>query len=433
MQGKPGISRRSFLKAAGGTLAASVALRGAPALGGIGANEKIGLGFIGVGGRGSFHLSQFSRMNDVNVAAIADVSEEKRKRAAAGLKGKPVQLFEDFRDLLALKDVDAVVIATPDHWHAICTLLACQAGKDVYVEKPTGQNLRESRAMVTAARKYDRVVQLGTQQRSGPTWIEAVNKVKSGELGKVSLVRAWNCWDLKSIHADMGNPSDAPTPPGLNYDMWLGPAAKRNFNPRHYDFYFYYFWQYSGGMISAWGVHLFDVVTWAMGPTIKSVTTTGGKFVFNDARDMPDTAAILFECPNYVFTYEMRHGNGKDPWGDMDHGLEFYGTKGTIWLNRNGYTYFPEEDRKKSAFVRDQGLDEPHKRNFLDCVRSRQRPNADIELGHLGSIPGYLGNIAYRVGRRITWDGEKETIPGDPEADKLLGREYREPYVLPKV
>lgn len=148
---------------------------------------------------------------------------------------------------------------------------------------------------------------------------------------------------------------------------------------------------------------------------------------------MPDTAAILFECPNYVWTYEMRHGNGKDPWGGMDHGIEFYGTKGAIWINRNGYTYFPEEDRKNSTFVKDQGLDLQHKRNWLDCIRSRQKPNADIELGHLGSVPGFLGNIAYRVGRRIAWDGEKETIPGDPEADKLLGREYREPYVLPKV
>jgi predicted dehydrogenase len=430
MSGKSGMTRRSFMKTAGGALAAGVAFRSASVLG---ANEKIGLGFIGVGGRGGFHLSQFSKMDDVNVIAVADASKPKRDAAVARVKNAKIQAFEDYRKLLELKDIDAVVVATPDHWHAIPTILACQAGKDVYVEKPTAHNVRESRAMVQAARKYDRVVQLGTQHRSGPTWIQAVDLVKSGKIGKVSLVRSWNCWDTKSIHADMGNPPDSDPPPGVNYDLWLGPAKKRPFNPRHFDFYFYYFWEYSGGMLSAWGVHLFDVVTWAMGPTITSVTTVGGKLVYNDARDTPDTAGILFECPKYLHTYEVRHGNGKDPWGGMDHGIEFYGTEGAIWINRNGYTLFPESDRKSSMFVPDRGQDEPHKRNWLDCIRSRKRPNADIELGHLGSVPGFLGNIAYRVGRKIKWDGEQETIPGDPEAERLLGREYREPYVLPKV
>jgi len=433
MNGKRGITRRSFMKAAGGAVAAGVVLRGAPAIGALGANEKIGLGFIGVGGRGNDHLKQFSRMDDVNIVAVADASREKREAAAARVKNAKVQAFEDFRQLLELKDVDAVVVATPDHWHAIPTILACQARKDVYVEKPLGHNVKEGRAMVEAARKYDRVVQLGTQHRSGPTWIEAVDLIKSGKIGKVSLVRSWNCWDIRSIHADMGNPPDSDPPAGVNYDLWLGPAPKRPFNPRHFDFYFYYFWDYSGGMLSAWGVHLFDVVTWAMGSTVNSVTTIGGKLVFKDAREMPDTAGVLFECPNYVHTYELRHGNGKDPWGGMDHGIEFYGTDGTIWINRSGYTLFPESDRKSAKFVPDRGQDEQHKRNWLECIRSRKRPNADVELGHLGSNLGHLGNIAYRVGRKIKWDGEKETIPGDPEAEKLLGREYREPYVLPKV
>jgi predicted dehydrogenase len=219
----------------------------------------------------------------------------------------------------------------------------------------------------------------------------------------------------------------------LDYDLWLGPAPKRPFNPRHYDFYFYYFWDYSGGMLSAWGVHLFDVVLWAMGPTIKSVTTTGGKLIFNDVRETPDTAGVLFDCPDYVFTYEVRHGNGTPPWGGMDHGIEFYGAKGCLWINRNGYTVFPENDRAHPKQLPGQGMDFQHKRNFLDCVRSRQRPNAEVELGHLSSIPGHLGNIAYRVGRRIAWDGQKETIPNDPQAQALLGRTYREPWVLPAV
>jgi len=425
------ITRRDFVKNTGAALATGVAAGAFPAFAAEGANEKINLGFIGVGGRGLFHLSQFKEMPDVRVAAVADASEEKRNRARAA--APEARLFRDFRALLDLREVDAVVVATPDHWHAIPTLLACQAGKDVYVEKPLGHNIKEGRAMVNAARKFNRIVQLGTQQRSGPHWIEAVNLVQSGQLGKISLVRTWNCWDLKSVHADMGNPPDGEPPPGLDYDQWLGPAPARPFNPRHYDFYFYYFWNYSGGMLSAWGVHLFDIVTWAMGPAIQSVTTTGGKFVFQDARQTPDTAAVLFECPNYVFTYELRHGNGRPPFSDMDHGIEFYGTEATLFINRSNYWLFPERQRTNPKIVQAQDMELAHKRNFIDCIRSRERPNSDVELGHLGSIPGHLGNIAYRVGRRIRWDGAQESIPDDPQAQALLGRTYRAPYLLPEV
>jgi predicted dehydrogenase len=423
------LTRRTFVKRT--TLAAGAALSAFPSIGAEGANSKIRLGFIGLGGRGMDHFGQFTKMDDVAIVAAADCNENKRNAAKGTVPG--IQLFNDYRQLLDLKEVDAVVIATPDHWHAIPAIAACQAGKDVYVEKPLGHNIKEGRAMVQAARKYNRVVQLGTQQRSGPHWIEAVNRIKAGDLGQVSLVRAWNCWDVKCIHGDFGNPPDAPTPPGVDYDLWLGPAPKRPFNPRHFDFYFHYHWVYSGGMLSAWGVHLFDIVVMAMGPTINAVTTTGGKYVFKDSRDMPDTAAVLFECPNYVFTYELRHANGNPPWGNMDHGLEFYGTKASLWINRNGYSVFAEDARRDAQKVRGQDMDTPHKRNWLDCIRSRQRPNSDVELGHLGSLPGHLGNIAWRVGARLQWDGEKETFANNPQANALLGRTYREPYVLPKV
>ncbi|HOK77560.1 MAG TPA: Gfo/Idh/MocA family oxidoreductase [Verrucomicrobiota bacterium] len=425
------LTRREFVAASSKTLALGAALASGPALNVLGANDKIRLGFIGVGGRGFDHFKQFQAMSDVELVAAADASQPKLERAKAA--ASQIRTYKDYRQLLESKDIDAVVIATPDHWHAIQTIHACQAGKDVYVEKPLGHNIREGRAMVRAARKYDRVVQLGTQQRSGPTWIEAVERIKSGEFGKISLVRTWNCWGLESIHADMGNPPDSDPPPGVDYDLWLGPAPSRRFNPRHFDFYFYYHWAYSGGMLSAWGVHLFDVVTWAMGPTINAVTTVGGKFVFSDARETPDTAAVTFECPGYVWTYELRHGNGKDPWGEMDHGIEFYGTKASLRINRRGYTVFLEDARSEPLKVQDRGQDTQHKRNWLECIRSRKRPNADVELGHLGSIPGHLGNIAYRVGRRIVWDGQNETIPNDPDATALLGRTYRAPYLLPEV
>jgi len=425
------LTRRQFVAASSKTLALGAALAGSPAINVLGANEKIHLGFIGVGSRGFDHFKQFQAMSDVELVAAADAARPKLDRAKAA--APHLRTYSDYRLLLESKDVDAVVVSSPDHWHAIHTIHACQAGKDVYVEKPLGHNIREGRAMVRAARKYHRVVQLGTQQRSGPTWIEAVQRIQSDEFGKISLVRTWNCWGLDSVHADMGNPPDSDPPPGVDYDQWLGPAPSRPFNPRHFDFYFYYHWVYSGGMLSAWGVHLFDVVTWAMGPTINAVTTTGGKFVFKDARDTPDTAAVLFECPSYVWTYEVRHGNGKDPWREMDHGIEFYGTKASLRINRRGYTVFLEDARSEPLRVPDRGLDTPHKRNWLECIRSRQRPNSDVELGHLGSIPGHLGNIAYRVGRRILWDGQNETIPNDSEAAALLGRTYRAPYLLPEI
>ena len=322
------MTRRNFIKSTGGALAAGAALEALPALGAPGANDKINLGFIGVGGRGGWHLQEFAQMNDVRIVAAADVAQDKLDRIHAAFPA--AQTFKDFRRVLDLKEVDAVVVAPPDHWHAIPTILACQAGKDVYVEKPLGHNIKEGRAMVQAARKYDRVVQLGTQHRSGPHWIEAVDLVKSGQLGKVSLVRTWNCWDLKNMGGDLGNPPDSNPPPGLDYDLWLGPAPKRAYNPHRCDFFWYFFWDYSGGMISAWGVHLLDVVTWAMGPTIKSVTTIGARLVLEDMRETPDTAGLLYECPNYVLTYEVRHGNGNPPWGGFDHGIEFYGTQGSI-------------------------------------------------------------------------------------------------------
>ncbi|MCX6902351.1 MAG: Gfo/Idh/MocA family oxidoreductase, partial [Verrucomicrobia bacterium] len=211
------ITRRRFVQQSSQALLAGAALGAIPSLHAAGANEKINLGFIGVGGRGYGHLRQFASMPDVNVVAVADVSEQKRNRTK---KDAPAaKLCGDFRQVLELKEVDAVVIATPDHWHAIPTLLPCQAGKDVYVEKPLGHDIREGRAMVQAGHKYNRVVQVGTQQRSAAHWIEAVNRIKAGDLGKVSLVRAWNCWGLESVHADMGHPPDTEPPQGLDYDQ----------------------------------------------------------------------------------------------------------------------------------------------------------------------------------------------------------------------
>ncbi len=421
-------SRRSFMGAcAAGTAAAQLAA------GAAGAADRVNLGFIGTGGRGGFHLGHFKSLPDVGVLAVCDV-DERHLAGAAQLAGAGALKTKEYREVIDHKDIDAVVVATPDHWHVIPTLQALAAGKDVYVEKPLGHDIAEGRAVVAAEEKTRRVVQIGLQQRSGPHFIEAVKRIRDGELGKITFVHVWNAWGLDGMGGDLGNPPDEPNPPaGVDYERWLGPAPKRPFNPRRFHFGFYFWWDYSGGMMSAWGVHLFDIVAWAMGSDIRSVTTTGGKHVFGDCRETPDTAEAIFECPGYTMTYSMRHGNRFPYHGTMDHGIMFFGSKATLRIDRGSFEIFPEGAREPSVVVRDKGQDEFHKPNFLTAVRSRKKANADALVGHLAAIPGHLANISYRTGRKLIWDSKTETILGDKEASALLAREYRAPYTLPRV
>jgi predicted dehydrogenase len=432
---KKEVSRRDFMaRTAGGAI---VPVLAAPAIAiEARANEKIGLGFIGTGGRGGHHLQEYTaRLSDeMRVAAVCDVDPKNLERAAL-IAGGGAAKESDFRKVLDRKDVDAVVIATPDHWHSLIAVRACEAGKDVYVEKPIGHNIREGRLVADAMKKHGRVVMIGTQQRSAPHFAEAVRRIRAGELGKVTFVHAWNAWNIGDMGGGpgpegFGTPPDSDPPPGVDYDMWLGPAPKRPFNPRRWHFYFYFFWDFSGGMVSAWGVHLFDIVAWAMGTGINSVTTEGGKHYFRDMRDTPDTATTVFDCPGYTLTYTCRHANGLPLYGDMDHGIDFCGEKATLRVNRAGFTVLDEKDRGKPVFVKEGGHDFLHKKNFLACLRSRGKPNSDAEDGHLSCIFGHLANISHRVGRKVRWDAKAETIVGDPEAAKLLTREYRSPWTL---
>ena len=428
------IDRRSFVK----TVSAAAAAAALPTRV-FGANDKINVAVIGLKGIGRLHLNQYLKMDDVNVVALCDVDQSVLDAAAAVAESKP-KTVKDFREVLDMKDVDAVSISAPDHWHAIMATQACEAGKDIYVEKPLGHNIREGRLVVDAARKHQRVVQVGLQQRSGPHWIHAVEKIENGEIGQVTSVHAWNAWGPTEMRGDLGNPADCDPPEGVDYDLWLGPAPKRPFNPKRFHESWYFFWDYSGGMVSAWGVHLFDIVMWAMGHDISSVAAHGGIFVHPDIRDTPDTAHAVFQCPDYSLCYSLRHGSGWRHHGDMDHGIEFFGSKATLQINRWGYHIYREEDRDtREPFLSEKYDDTKdgsttsywlHKRNFLECIRTRERPNADVEIGHIGSIPGHLANISYRVARSIAWDGKGETISDDNEAAKLLTREYRDPWVL---
>lgn len=429
------INRRQFLEGTlAGMAAASVARAQAPGLGVLGANERIRIGCIGTGGQGSYHLRHWATMQDVRVGVVCDVDQSRRENAAK-LAGSSPDMVNDFREVLDRKDIDAVLIATPDHWHTLIAIRACQAGKPVYVEKPVSHNVREGRIVADAARKAGVVVLHGTQQRSSSHWGNAVKRIQAGEIGKVSMVHAWNAWSIEQMFTNIGRPADQDNPPpGVDYDMWLGPAPLRKFNRCHFHGSFYFFWDYSGGMVSAWAVHLFDIVMWAMGYGFKSVSTTGGKFIHDDMRDAPDTANVTFECPGYNLHYSMRHGSNWPPHGTMDHGIEFFGTEGTLQINRKGFEIYDEEDRvqRKPRYAEQDQVDDSveHKRHFLDCVRGKAKPKCDAEEGHRASSYGHLANIAYRVGRRIEWDAAKETIPNDPEAEKLLGRTYRDPWRL---
>lgn len=434
------MSRRDFNKSAA-LGAVSLALSAGPAVRNVlGANDRVSMGLIGAGGMGQADLRDFLRTGQVDVVAIADVYEPHLDDAVSMTLGK-AKGCKDFRRLLDLKEVDAVIIATPDHWHAIPMIMACEAGKDVYVEKPLSHTLEEGRKMVEAAGRHNRVVQVGTQQRSGEHFQKAVELVRGGRIGKVTLAETW-------IHGNqfpegIENPPDSDPPPWLDWDMWLGPAPKRAYNRNRAIYNFRWFWDYSGGILTDWGTHLIDVVHWAMGVEApKTAFATGGKVLLEDNRETPDTLEVLYEYPaspvsgkEFLVRFSNRVTNGHGPDGH-GYGIEFYGTDGTLFIDRGGYTLWPEAarvgpERVSSAnVIKGEGSAQhyPHVLNFLDCVRSRQKPNSDVETTHRSTSAPHLGNIAFKLGRKLAWDAQQEQFPRDAEANKLLSKEYRKPW-----
>ncbi len=429
-----GISRRTFMQSTLATGAALAALR--PGLAALGANDRIRIGIIGTGGRGNAHMADLQARKDVEIVAICDVDDaqlDRGSKSAAELGSRP-QRFKDFRRLIDIKDTDAVFITACCHWHAIPAIAAMRAGKDIYLEKPAGHTIHECRVIADVAKETGRIVQIGTQHRSCPHWTHAVERIKAGELGQVTAAHVWNAWSLKEMGGGLGNPPDSDPPAGVDYDMWLGPAPKRRFNPARFHFGFYFFQDYSSGMTVAWGVHLFDVVMWALGYTVKSAAATGGIYVLKDARDTPDTLQAVFDCGDFVMDYTLSQTNGWRQFGDMDHGITFVGTKGALEINRRGYQVYHEPDRgtRKPYHTEPvQGNDTVHHHaNFFDCMRSRKPTHADAEAGYVGAVPGYLALISWRVGRMVHWDTKTGTILNDPEAARLLTKEYRAPWSL---
>ena len=433
------IDRRGFIKSTvAGSVAAGLAFRGAPAAAKtIGANDRIVVGVIGAGRMGQTNLYDFMKQPDVQVAAICDVFTPNLDKMAE--KAEKADRQQDYRRVLDRKDIDAVVVATPDHWHSPAMIMACQAGKDVYVEKPISVTVEEGRRMVAAARRYNRVVQVGTQQRSGLHFQKAVEIVRSGKLGKISFVRTWNFGN--QYPGGIGSPPDSDPPQGLDWNMWLGPAPRVKFNANRFGVSpdrwssFRWFWDYAGGMMTDWGVHLIDIVQWAMNVEYPvRVSATGGKLVLQDNRETPDTLFVTFQYPGFICTYENRECNGSSING-QGYGIMFHGTEGTLYVNREFYEIMPEKkagpDKKpvdRMEAIKDKSSNNEHRdhvRNFLDCVKSRQRPISDIEIGHRSTSTCLLGNVSYRSGQSISWDGKTEQITNSKEASRYLARNSR--------
>jgi predicted dehydrogenase len=389
-------------------------------------NEKIVLGVIGCGGQGQFLMRVAMQNPDVVIAAVCDVMEDRLANAVKLAGGNAIP-YKDFRKLLDRKDIDAVIIATPDHWHCIQVIAASEAGKDIYVEKPLGHNIAEQRAAVNAAKKFNRVVQHGTQQLSGAHYRIAKELVQSGALGKITRVRAWNVWN-ETPHG-IGNPPDEPLPPNIDWDLWLGPAPKRPFNRnRCFAPGYWFMWDTSGGFMLSWAVHHVDTIHWIMGVTApKTAMSVGGKYALQDNRETPDTQDAFLDYGDFYLQVSIYHTNAQ-PIEGSGYGIAFYGTNGTLLLTREGFRVFPEGDRMKPIEHGGSPQSEPHMRNWLDCIKTRQQPIAPIEWGHWSTNPLHLANIAFRVGRLVKWDAKQELIVGDEEANKFLCRTYRKPW-----
>jgi predicted dehydrogenase len=432
MSGK--MTRRTFTKAA----SAAVGLTAVSASRVLGANERVRLGLVGVANRGGQVMRGFMDHKDAEVVALCDVDKKILAAAVAEAGGK-AETCTDFRKLYERKDLNAVVIATPDHWHAIQTVEACEAGFDVYVEKPLSITITEGRRMVEAARRTKRVVQVGLHRRSSQLYADLAKAVAGGAIGKVTVAR---CYRLSNMFPKgMGTCPTGEPPAHLDWDMWLGPRPKRAYQANIHPYKFRWWHLYSSQMAN-WGVHFLDAIRWATGETApSSVCAMGGKFAVDDDRTIPDTMEAVFEFASgrlAVFGQYEAAGNPALAAGEV----ELRGTRGTIYSTESRYEIVPErggqfnsrEPRMKPEEVRATGgnrnLTSLHARNFLDCVKSRARPNADVEIGHRSTTMALLANISLLTRLRLEWDGQREVITNSAEANKLLHYNYRKPWKL---
>jgi predicted dehydrogenase len=407
-----------------------------PAYSFVHANDKIRLGLIGCGMMGWGNLKDFLLHPEVDCVALCDVDRkllEKRAGEILQLRHKAPDLYGDYRKLLDRKDVDAVIIATPDHWHCLQMVDACAAGKDVYVEKPIANSIAECDAMVAAAKKYGRVVQVGQQQRSGNHWHEMKHYLSSGKLGKIARVDVWANFHYGALSLPI---PDSEVPEGVDFDMWLGPAPARTFNNLRFHGSWRMFWDYGGGLLTDWGVHLLDMALWGM--EVKGmpekVTAVGGKFAFpQHAPETFDTLSVLYEHKDFLIHWSNVAGTERGPYG-RNYGLAFHGTNGTLVANRESWEVLPEGNKAEAVTtLPDLQGHKKHVSNFLTCMQNRDMNTAcTIDNGSLCAKYAHLGNISARVGAALVYDDLKKAF-NHQEANKLLKPAYRSPWTFPTV
>jgi predicted dehydrogenase len=442
-------SRRSFIR------------KSALAVGGVGLAGRVGpasfgmirkpapsdvvhLGLIGTNSMGFHVLQKHLDLPDARCIAMCDVDhgilEDRANTIREKYDQKP-QLYHDFRKMLENKDIDAVIISTPDHWHCLPTVYACEAGKDVYVEKPMANSIEECNLMVKAARKYDRVVQVGQQQRSGKQWQDIMDTLKSGRLGKLRKVEVWG-----NFNYGVGNRivPDEPVPEGVDYDFWLGPAPKREtFNRNRFHGLWRLFWDYGGGLVTDWGVHLLDMALWAGDVTAapKTVLSHAANLSYTDhAHETYDTMSAIFPQENYIITWQHTAGTQTGPYG-RNYGLRFICDNASILANRESYEILPEWDEEKDApkvekFVFEDGRQnhDLHARNFIDSVKSHSEPACPVEVGRQVALYAHMANIAVRTGEyKLVWDDAKNRFTNSGKANDYIIPEYRAPWTLPKL
>lgn len=435
-------SRRKFLNVTGQTLAGAGMLGLVPwdviarEKRKISQNDRINVGVIGANGMGWSDAKSFMKIPECNVMALCDVDQRVIDKRVAEVKERDMKLqtYTDYRKLLENKDIDVVIIGTPDHWHCLQMVDACAAGKDVYVEKPVGNSIVECELMVNARKRYKRAVQCGQWQRSMPHFVDALEFLKGGTIGQIRTVKAWayQGW-MKNIPTL----PDSPVPAGVDYDRWLGPAPKRPFNENRFHFNFRWFWDYAGGLMTDWGVHLVDYALLGMNaPLPKSVYASGGKYAYPDGgNETPDTLATVYDFGNFTMLWEQAQGISNGNYG-RDHGIAYIGNNGTLVLDRRGWEVIADEKRMESLPHqpnKGSGLD-AHTVNFISAVKSRKFESltCPIEAGAHVATVCQMGNISFRTGLIVHWNDDKRNFR-ESSANKFLEAKYHNEYALPKI
>jgi predicted dehydrogenase len=440
------LTRRDFAK---GTVLATAASYSRI----MGANDRVHMGYVGLGNRGDQVHDAFLEHGDNETVAVCDLRDEYMEFAIKKSRARPKK-YDDYHALLDDKNVDAVAIASPDHWHALMFIDACNAGKDAYVEKPLSLTVVEGRKMVQAAERTKRVSQVGTQRRSTAALKDAAEIVRSGGIGKVAVVNSFsidNEWPN-----GIGNPPDGDPPDAKQWDRWLGPAPKVRYNPNRMFYKFRWFYNYSGGQLTNYGVHNLDMIRWCLGKEYpRRVTAMGGKYAIKDNREIPDTMEVIWEYDGGPLVTFSQTNSNASPTGARKAEIIVRGSKGTMYLMGGKWEIVPEQvtdmeffartplDRegerayreRKPAMEAKSGGQGPestqaHARNFLDCVKSRNKCNADILIGHISTATVLLGNIAHKTGSVLEWDGAKERFTNHEAANSMLEYKYRAPYKL---